>query len=176
MTDEEFKALKPGDEVYTIRRGFYQSNAAGSRWLDRGTVSKVNKKTVAVGSASATASDLMTITAGDAAKAEFERAKAAEADRQRRMTEAAARIMAAADGFVGVFSRYSDRIELNTGKVEVAERIADMMEVGAESLRLRGDLHARLNDDAPAIHLHLSVNQARRVLAALPEIQDEDQG
>ena len=175
MTEDQFRNLKPGDEVYTIRRGFYQTNATGSRWIDRGTVSKVNKKTVAVGSTNATAPDLMTIAAGDAAKAEFERATAEEADRRHRFSKAKARISAAAVGPIsGSFDGYSSEgVSLSTRSVEVAERIADMLGIGADSLRLRGDLYARLDDDAPTIHLHLSNAQARRVLAVLAEPTEE---
>lgn len=48
-----------------------------------------------------------------------------------------------------------------------AERIAAAVEVGMVALRLQGDIMEFVGPGAPSVHLHLSIEQAERVLAAL---------
>jgi hypothetical protein len=173
MTEEEFKALKVGDEVYTVDRSDWNANATNSRRLIRQTVTKVNKKTVATtgGGAGENASTLLTIEAGDAAMAEFLRIKAEREALDARWRDVAGRLRVALAGtpddravYVPAHGNY---ININSSKIDDAERLAAALEIGAVALRLQGDLRSLLTDDSPTVHLHLSTAQAKRVLAAL---------
>lgn len=170
MTDEEFKALKAGDEVYTVGRSAHHPNATGGRRLTRCTVTKVNKKSVVVtgGLGGENASTLLTIEAGDAALAEFLRLEAEREALAARWADVRARIRVALTGAPDehiVSVRANDNyINISSVRIEDAERIASVLEVGTAALKLVGDLRAVLTDDSPAVHLHLSVAQAARVL------------
>lgn len=170
MTEDEFKALKVGDDVYTVGRSAHQPNATGDRRLTRRTVTKVNKKSVVVtgGLGGENASTLLTIEAGDAALAEFLRLNAEREALAARWADVKTRLRTALAGAfdehivsVGLVHNY---INIHSGKIDDAERIASVLEVGTAALKLTGDLRAVLTDDSPAVHLHLSVAQAARVL------------
>jgi hypothetical protein len=173
MTEDEFKALKVGDEVYTVDRSDWNANATNNRRLTRRTVVKVNKKTVATtgGGVGENASTLMTIEAGDAAMVEFLRIKAEREALDARWRDVAARLRVALAGTPDDRAVYvpshSSHININSSKIDDAERLAAALEIGAIALRLQGDLRSLLTDDSPTVHLHLSTAQAKRVLAAL---------
>lgn len=173
MTEDEFKALKVGDEVYTVDRSDWNANATNNRRLTRRTVTKVNKKTVVVtgGLGGENASTLLTIEAGDAALAEFLRIKAEREALDARWRDVAARLRVALAGTPDDRAVYvpshSSHININSSKIDDAERLAAALEIGAIALRLQGDLRSLLTDDSPTVHLHLSTAQAKRVLAAL---------
>jgi hypothetical protein len=172
MTEDEFKALKVGDEVYVVDRSDWNANATNGRRLTRRTVTKVNKKTVSVGGlGSENASTLLTIEAGDAAMAEFLRIKAEREALDARWRDVAGRLRVALAGapddravHVPAHGNY---ININSSKIDDAERLAAALEIGAIALRLQGDLRSLLTDDSPTVHLHLSTAQANLVLAAL---------
>ena len=173
MTEDEFRALKVGDEVYTVDRNAYNANATGGRRLTRRTVTKVNKTTVATsqGYGNHKAPDLLTIEAGDVALAEFLRLKSEREAIRARWSDVRTRLRTALTGtpnehIVSASDHYS-HISISSARIDDAERIASVLEVGTAALKLTGDLRAVLTDDAPAVHLHLSVAQAARVLAML---------
>ena len=173
MTEDEFKALKVGDEVYTVDRSDWNANATNSRRITRRTVTKVNKKTVATtgGVGSENASTLLTIEAGDAAMAEFLRIKAEREALDARWRDVAGRLRVALAGTpddrIATASAQTWHVNINSNKIDDAERLAAAMEIGAVALRIQGDLHSRLTDDSPTVHLHLSTAQANRVLAVM---------
>jgi len=175
MTEDEFKALKVGDEVYTVDRSDWNANATNGRRLTRRTVVKVNKKTVATtgGGGGESASTLLTIEAGDAALAEFLRLKAEREVLDARWRDVAGRLRVALAGtpddrvvYVLAHGNYN-YININSSKIDDAERLAAALEIGAIALRLQGDLRSLLTDDSPTVHMHLSAAQAMRVLAVL---------
>lgn len=172
MTEDEFKALKVGDDVYTVDYSDWNANATNNCRLTRRMVTKVNKKTVATtGSGGCkNASTLLTIEAGDAALAEFLRIKAEREAIDARWRDIAARLRAALAGTPddrAVHVPAGNYVNINSSKIDDAEHIAAALEIGALALRLQGDLRSLLTDDSPTVHLHLSTAQAMRVLAAL---------
>ncbi len=173
MTEDDFKALKVGDEVYVVDRSDWNANATNNRRLTRRTVTKVNKKTVATtgGGAGENASTLLTIEAGDAAMAESLRIEAEREVLDARWREVAARLRVAQAGTpddrVVHVPAHGNYININSSKIDDAERLAAALEIGAIALRPQGDLRSLLTDDSPTVHLHLSTAQAKRVLAVL---------
>lgn len=173
MTEDEFIALKVGDEVYTVDRNAYNANATGDRRMTRRTVTKVNKTTVATsqGYGNRKAPDLLTIEAGDAALAGFLRLKAERDALAGRWADVRTRLRIAlggtADDRAVHVPSHGNYININSTRIDDAERLAAALEIGAIALRLHGDLRSLLTDDSPTVHMHLSTAQAKRVLAAL---------
>lgn len=175
MTLEEMRALKAGDEVYYVTGSNWELNAIvrghGAR-LAKWLVSRApgrSAKTMHIGSGRYSPGDLLTIADGEAAMAAFELQKREREAMDRRWAAVRDRLQAATGGaFADAFSvRDGSSISLACRGIDKAERVAAAMEVGVAALRLQGDIMALADSDAPAVHLHLSVAQAERVLTTL---------
>lgn len=174
MTLEEMLTLNPGDAVYWRVDRYHTPNAMQKNgqpfWLGIRTVVKVNKKTVQLDNGSAAPSEIMSIADGEQAMTEFENFRAAEKALDDRWADVKRRVKNAVDGQAfrdSFYTHHKNQLQVSATSINFAEQIADILEVGELGLKLRNDLSAKLSSESPTIHLFLSVEQARRVLAAL---------
>jgi hypothetical protein len=170
MTPEQFKTLQPGDEAYYVIRRDWDTNAYiphRSVFVHPVTIRKVSPKTAFTDQGYRLAPDeLLTLEEGAAAITEATRRKEAREALERRWLSVSERI-GAATSMRNAFRLIPSSISVTTSDIDVAESIADALEVGMAAIRLQGDLGAKLTSESPAVHLHLSIDQAQRVLAML---------
>lgn len=182
MTLEDMQALKAGDVVYYVTGNNWDLNAVVcgfSKRLVKGAVSKApakSAKSVCIGSGRYSPGDVLTIADGEAAMAAFEAKKREQEAMDQRWLAVRTRLQSATgEAFGDSFGvRERSHISLVCRDVDKAERIAAAVEVGVTALRMQGDITALAGPDAPAVHLHLSVEQAERVLAVLRGAPAED--
>jgi len=182
MTLEEMQALKAGDVVYYVTGSNWDLNAVVRGYsvrLAKGAVSKApakSAKSVCIGSGRYSPGDVLTIADGEAAMAAFEAKKREQEAMDQRWLAVRTRLQSATgEAFGDSFGvRERSHVSLVCRDVDKAERIAAAVDVGMAGLRLQGDITALADGGTPTVHLHLSVDQAERVLAALRGAPAED--
>ena len=176
MTLEEMQSLKAGDAVYRIVDISWDMKNAIVRGrgvrLAKGVVSKApgkSVKSVCIGHYRCTPDNVLTITDGEAAMAAVEVEKRKQEALDQRWAAVRDRLQTTTgEAFGDAFGlRERSSISLVCRDIDRGERIAAAMEIGMAGLRLQGDITALADGGTPVVHLHLSVEQAERVLLAL---------
>jgi hypothetical protein len=170
MTPEQFKTLQPGDEAYYVIRRDWDTNAYVQHrdvFLLRVVVKKVSAKTVTTENGyRPKAEELLTLEEGAAAIEETTRRKEAHEALMRRWRSVAERI-GAATSMRSAFGLMTSSISVSTSSIDIAESVASALDVGMAAIRLQGALREKITSESPAVHLHLSIDQAQRVLNLL---------
>ncbi len=167
MTPEEIATLAKGATVYIDAGGSWGCNAllnGREHRIEQRTVVKVNAKTVAVQGTSYRHDQL--ISAADAQVA-FD----AFSERKRKIEAERARITAAIDRVKGIpgfnIQTYSG-LTVSASGVDDIERLAATLVTAHRGRELAEEIGRALPvEDCPVVTLHMSVDQAQRVLAAL---------
>lgn len=167
MNNEEAKALTKGDIVHVNCGVVWGHNAITDGHdcrIEPRTVVRVNAKTVATNAGSYRPDQLISPADADAAKAAF-------AERKRKLDAERERILAAiakVKGIPGFSIQTYSGLTISASGVDDIERLAALI-VTAHRGRELADAIGRAMpvEDGPVVTLHLSVAQAQRVLAAL---------
>lgn len=164
MSPEEIATLAKGHTVYVDCGGSWGCNAlinGREHRIEPRTVVKVNAKTVAVQGASYRHVDL--ISAADA--------QVAFSERKRKLEDERARITAAIDrvkGIPGLSIQTYSGLTVSASGVDDIERLAAVIVTAHRGRELAEEIGRALPvEDGPVVTLHLNVDQAQRVLAAL---------
>ena len=167
MKPEEIATLAKGHPVYVDCGGSWGCNAlinGRDHRIEPRTVVKVNAKTVAVQGASYRHDQL--ISAADAQVA-FD----AFAERKRKLKDERARILAAiakVRGIPGLYVQTYSGLTVSASGVDDIERLATTLVTAHRGRELAEEIGRALPvEDGSVVTLHLSVDQAQRVLAAL---------
>lgn len=183
MNLDEIRALNVGDIVFTMESTGYHNSTFNAivdgiqRNIRQGAVAaKMAKtaKTICIGTGRYSPEQVLSAEEGKAALTVFEDRKRAEDALRQRWDDVRLRLDGAAPGaFANSWGiRNNSYLSLDVRNIEAAERIVEALRVGFDALRLRDhimtlpDLAALADDNAPSVHLHLSIAQAKLVLAA----------
>ena len=167
MTPEEIATLAKGHTVYVDCGGSWGCNAlinGREHRIEPRTVVKVNAKTVAVQGASYRHDQLISAADAQVAFDAFaERKRKLEGDRAR-ITAAVAKVK----GIPGVNIQTYSGLTVSASGVDDIERLASTLVTAHRGRELAAEIGRALPVEyGPVVTLHLNVDQALRVLAAL---------